>query len=85
MARELEDHSPSLAEQLARAQTAESVSAALARLPTIERHAVRLHYILGLSIAETAAKLGLRLFTTQNILARARRELGRILRPMYLA
>jgi RNA polymerase sigma factor (sigma-70 family) len=86
VADELEDHhSPSLAEQLAGVQLAARVRTALASLKPIERSAVRFHYFQSLSIPETAERLGVDRYTAQNVLARARRELGRILPPMLLS
>jgi RNA polymerase sigma-70 factor, ECF subfamily len=81
VADELEDHSPSAPAQAATAQEASMLHDALTKLKWVERDAVVLHYFQGLSIPDTAQRLGVELYTAQNVLARARRELGRILRP----
>jgi RNA polymerase sigma factor (sigma-70 family) len=84
VAGDLEDSSPSPLEHFAGAQRAAMVRGALGDLGPDERNAVLLHYFHSLSIPETAERLGLDLYRAQNVLARARRELGRILRPKLL-
>jgi len=62
-------------------EAAAMVRRAVEQLTAVEQAAVRLHYIEGLSIRESAIVLGRTRFDTQNILVRARRKLFRALAP----
>jgi RNA polymerase sigma factor (sigma-70 family) len=71
--------SPSVEEELIGGETGQMIRSALGELTPVERKAVILHHVEGLSIPETARVLGLALYRTQNILVRARRKLRQIL------
>jgi RNA polymerase sigma factor for flagellar operon FliA len=58
-ASEISDPAPSAEEQLAREQTMDAVRAAVATLPTQERHLVQRHYFEGAQLDEAARELGL--------------------------
>jgi RNA polymerase sigma-70 factor (ECF subfamily) len=63
-----------------RADRAEALRAALARLPAEYRDPLILHYLDGKSCDETAARLGLRPVTARIRLLRGRRQLAAVLR-----
>jgi RNA polymerase sigma factor (sigma-70 family) len=76
--------SPSPEDDAVSGEIGSMVQDAIGQLPPIEQKAVELHYLEGLSIRETALSLGKTIADTQNILARARRNLCRILAPQLV-
>ena len=81
---DLYDDSLSPEDELIAAEYTSLVHEAMAQLPVNERHAIELHYFEELTIRDTAAALGVSVSTAQNVLYRARRNLGRILAPKVL-
>jgi len=73
--------SPSPEKEAIDRETGQMVREALAGLMPVEQNAVILHHVEGLSIPQTARVLGLTVYSTQNILVRARRKLRQSLAP----
>jgi RNA polymerase sigma factor (sigma-70 family) len=77
--KEIQDDPPPPEEQSIRAEEAGILGAALSGLDPIERDAIQFHYFKHLSIKETAERLSAEVYEAQNVLARARSKLRKIL------
>jgi RNA polymerase sigma factor (sigma-70 family) len=77
LAREVPDREPSPHERAEEAELGETVRRAVASLPAGQRAAVLLHYLSGLTYAETAAALGIEVGAVKTRLHKARARLRR--------
>ncbi len=75
LSEQLEDHTPDPPEQVAAAQTARRLDAALAALPTSQRAALLLCQVQGFSNRDAGAIVGVSVRGLESLLARARRSL----------